>query len=198
MRTWQAIGLVAIVLVFLAVAVTFLTPLVTPAPTPSPTVARPSPTATAAPPKSSPPTAAPATRSPSPSPPATVEALADRLGDALEASDFDALRALIDPAGFFYQLYQTDGTPPITPDQAIDRLKRTTNAPDGRLHVQVQRRPIRARTGFQPPADDYIASTWDLYDNMATERVDLMLKNEAGRWYWSGGLFNAPQPPPGP
>jgi hypothetical protein len=126
--------------------------------------------------------------SPSLAPPATAEQLADRLGDALEASDYVALRALIDPAGFFYQLANTGGGQPITPDETIDRLKRGTI--DGRLRVQVARRPILPRTNAQPPADSYIVSTWLQYDNRPTQRVDLMLKNQSGRWFWSGGLFN--------
>jgi hypothetical protein len=120
----------------------------------------------------------------------TAEQLADALGDALEASDFTILRGLMDPAGFFYQLYQTDGSQPITPDQAIDRIKRGTA--DGKLHVTVQRRPIQPRGQFQPDGDRYIVSTWTQYDNRATQRVDLMLKNEFGRWFWRGGLFGAP------
>jgi hypothetical protein len=120
----------------------------------------------------------------------SAELLADALGDALEASDFTVLRGLMDPAGFFYQLYQTDGSQPITPDQAIDRLKRGTT--DGKLHVTVQRRPIQPRGQFQPDGDRYIVSTWTQYDNRATQRVDLMLKNESGRWFWRGGLFGAP------
>ena len=120
----------------------------------------------------------------------TPEQLSDALGDALEASDFTTLRGLIDPDGFFYQLYQTDGSQPITPDQAIDRIKRGTA--DGKLHVTVQRRPIQPRGQFQPDGDRYIVSTWTQYDNRATQRVDLMLKNEFGRWLWRGGLFGAP------
>src|SRR5260221_3088896 len=42
-------------------------------------------------------------QSPSPSGPATsAEQVADRLPDALEASDFERVRPLIDPAGVFY------------------------------------------------------------------------------------------------
>ena len=120
----------------------------------------------------------------------SAEQLADALGDALEASDFVTLRGLMDPAGFFYQLYQTDGSQPITPDQAIDWIKRGTA--DGMLHVTVQRRPIQLRGQFQPDGDRYIVSTWTQYDNRATQRVDLMLKTEVGRWFWRGGLFGAP------
>lgn len=122
----------------------------------------------------------------------TAEQLADALGDALEASDFTTLRGLMDPDGFFYQLSGTDGSPAITPDQAIDRIKRGTA--DGTLHVTVQRRPIQPRGQFQPDGDRYIVSTWTQYDNRATQRVDLMLKNEFGRWFWRGGLFGAPTP----
>jgi hypothetical protein len=110
------------------------------------------------------------------------------LGDALEASDYVALRALIDPAGFRYQLSGTGGGQPLTPDETIDRLKRGTS--DGKLRVQVDRRPILPRTNFQPEADSFIASTWLQYDNRPTQKVDLMLKNQSGRWYWSGALFN--------
>ena len=136
-----------------------------------------------------------ATTTPTPSlsatgPTTSPEQLADRLGDALEASDFERLRALIDPAGFFYQHSQTGGVQPITADQAIDLFKR--NSAGGTLHVQVQRRPIRPRTGFQPVADDFITSTWMQYEGLASERVDLMLKNETGGWFWSGVLINAP------
>ena len=128
---------------------------------------------------------------PSPSGAATsAEQLADRLADALEASDFERLRALIDPAGFFYQLYQTDGSQPITADQAVDRIKRGTVG--GKLQVTVQRRPLLPRGQFQPDGDLYMVSTWMQYDNRPVQRVDLMLKNESGRWYWRGGLFGAP------
>ena len=124
--------------------------------------------------------------SPTPSVPArSPEELADRLADALEASDVERLRSLMDPAGFFYQLYQTDGSQPITPDQAIDRIRRGTA--DGTLHVTVQRRPLLPRGQFQPDGDRYMASTWLRYDNRPTQRVDLMLKNESGRWYWRAG-----------
>lgn len=130
--------------------------------------------------------------SPTPSGPATsTEQLADQLADALERSDYETLRGLIDPAGFFYQLSGTGGSQSITSDQAIDRFKHGTNAADGKLHVTVQRRPILPRGQFQPDGDSYISSTWMQYDNVTTQRVELMLKNESGRWYWRGGLFNA-------
>src|SRR5437879_2062803 len=90
--------------------------------TPSTAIASPSPTAsaTSTPTPTATSTVAASTAAPSPSPsgPATsAEQLADRLADALEQSDFERLRALIDPAGFFYQLYQTGGSQPITADQ---------------------------------------------------------------------------------
>ena len=80
-----------------------------------------------------------------------------------EGSDFERLRALIDPAGFFYQLYQTDGSQPITADQAVDRIKRGTVG--GKLQVTVQRRPLLPRGQFQPDGDLYMVSTWMQYDN---------------------------------
>ena len=164
--------------------------------TPQDSTALASPTATVARTVTPTPTTAPSvppTASPSPTqaaPAASPEQLADRLADALEASDFERLRTLIDPAGFFYQLYQTDGSQPITPDQAIDRFRRVT--PDGKLRVTVQRRPLLPRGQFQPDGDLYMVSTWMQYDNRPVQRVDLMLKSESGRWYWRGGLFGAP------
>lgn len=155
-------------------------------------LASPTATRTAAPTPTTAPSVQP-TASPSPTSVAAAaspEQLADRLADVLEASDFERLRTLIDPAGFFYQLYQTDGSQPITADQAIDRLRRVTA--DGKLHVTVQRRPLLPHGQFQPDGDLYMVSTWMQYDNRPAQRVDLMLKSESGRWYWRGGLFGAP------
>src|SRR5438309_1390379 len=194
MRTVALVAAVILVIV-LGIGVLYVVRSQTPAST---TLASPTPTTTATPTSAaSMPTATttltppPASPSPSPSGPATsAEQLADRLADALEQSDFERLRALIDPAGFFYQLYQTGGSQPITADQTIDRLKRGTT--DGKLQVTVQRRPLLPRGQFQPDGDLYMVSTWMQYDNRPVQRVDLMLKNESGRWYWRGGLFGAP------
>ena len=196
MRTWQAVVFAAIVLIAAIIAAVVLTQPRSNQATAPPTAALTSPAPTSTSPQTPVPTLPLATQPPTPSssapPPTTAEQLADRLGTALEASDYGALRVLIDPAGFFYQRYQTGGTPPITPDQTIDRLQRGTNTPDGKLHVTVQRRPILPHAEFQPTCDSYVASTWTQYDTLATPRVELLLKNEAGSWYWCGALFSAP------
>lgn len=120
----------------------------------------------------------------------TAEMLADALGDALEASDYTVIRGLIDPDGFIYQLNNTGGSTPITPDQAVDRFKRGTT--DGQLRVTVKRRPIGLRTQLQPDGDRFITSTWLQYDGKATQGVDLILKTETGRWFWRSALFGTP------
>jgi hypothetical protein len=189
MRPWQAIGLVAIVVLVIIVVLVFVLPMRTEAPSSTPVV-RPSPSATATSPPTTAPPPSPAP-SVSPSGPATsAEQLADRLADALEASDFERLGTLMDPAGFIYQQNATGGSTPIPPDQAIDRIKRGTT--DGKLRVTVQRRPLLPRGQFQPDGDLFITSTWLQHDGKPTQRVDLLLKNESGQWYWRSALFGVP------
>ncbi len=117
----------------------------------------------------------------------------DRLAVALEASDYAALRPLITPAGFLGVQNGTGFTgnaPTATPDQVIDRLQRGT--PDGKLRVTVARSPLIRTTGFLPPGDRYVVSTFLQFDGQAQQRVYLVLRSETGTVYWSGALYNAP------
>jgi hypothetical protein len=113
----------------------------------------------------------------------------DRLAVALEASDYAALRPLITPTGFIGAQNGSEGGPPATPDQLIDRLQRGT--PDGRLRVTVARRPLIPTTRFLPPGTWYVRSTFLRFDNQPQQLVFLIIRSENGTVYWSGALYNA-------
>jgi hypothetical protein len=142
----------------------------------------------------------PATAAVSPAVPATTpaatasqdpgERFADDLATALEASDYDRLRGLISPRGWVFALNGSEGSQPLTPDDTISRLRKGTT--DGRLRVQVQRRPLLPRTSSLPPGDVYLRSMWLQFDGH-DQQVDVVLRNESGTWYWSGALFGATQ-----
>jgi hypothetical protein len=164
-------------------------------PSPSPTVATPTATATATP---APTTPAPTVNTNpciagSDNPACPFELFVDRLAVALEASDYAALRPLITLTGFLGVQNGTGFTgnaPTATPDQVIDRLQRGT--PDGKLRVNVLRRPLTRTTTFMPPGSWYVVSTFLQFDNQAQQRVYLILRSETGTVYWSGALYNAP------
>lgn len=118
-----------------------------------------------------------------------AEKLADTLADALEASDYDALRPLISPRGWIFAMNGTEGGQPMTADDTISRLRR--GAADGRLQVRVQRRPVLPRTNGQPPGDSFVQSTWMQFDGRPEQKVDLVVRNQSGAWYWSGALFGS-------
>lgn len=78
----------------------------------------------------------------------------------------------------------------MTPPETIEWLRVRTRA--GSIEAVVSPRPIRPAVTGQLPGDSYILSTWKNFKGFATSNVELMLRNEAGAWYWSGALFNAP------
>lgn len=65
-------------------------------------------------------------------------------------------------------------------------------AKDARLDVSVEARPILPHWDYQPLGDSYVRSVWRNFDNVSQQNVDLILRNEGGRWFWSGALFRAP------
>jgi hypothetical protein len=120
-----------------------------------------------------------------------VEGFVDRLASTLESSDFTALRPLITPSGFVFALNGSEGGPPQQPDAVISRLR--AGATDGKLQVQVMRRPILSRTNFIPPGDFYVKSIWLQFDNQPRQQIYVVVRNEGGTWYWSGALLNVPE-----
>ncbi len=120
----------------------------------------------------------------------SAEVLADALASALAQSDYARLAGLVTPTGWTAGFYQSEGTRPMTPAETIDWLR--GRVPGGRIQTVVQPRPILPRAASQPPGDSYISSIWTNFASTPTQRVELMLRAEAGTWYWSGALFNAP------
>lgn len=129
-------------------------------------------------------TAAPGTGS------SSAEGLADALTSALAQSDYVRLQGLITPTGWQAGFYQGGGAGPMTPTETIDWLR--TRAPGGRIQAVVQPRPILPHAAPQPPGDTYINSTWTNFASTPTQKAELTMRTEAGIWYWSGALFDAP------
>ena len=88
------------------------------------------------------------------------------------------------PRGWFGGFYQSEGTYGMTPQETIDWLRVRTRT--GSLEAVVAPRPLRSAVPGQQPGDAYILSTWNNFKGFATSNVELMLRNEAGTWYWSG------------
>lgn len=156
-----------------------------------------SPTPTASP--SSTPTA---TRSPAPTatPAArTPEELADRLGAALEASDWATLETLISPSGWNAGWWASEGTPSLPPAQAVAWLKQ--GAQNERLDVTVQERPILRTADL---ADPHVASVWRNFDSRSggrrpAQNAWLVFRQEPnGNWYWKTAIYNPLAIPGGP
>jgi hypothetical protein len=200
LRHWGWISLAAVILIALLVAAllrqsgpTSLTS-PSPSPSPSPTVSA-SPTVTASP--TAPPTVAviPSPAATSTSARRSAEDLSERLADALEASDWDRIEKLIAPTGWNAGWWRSEGTPDMTPRQAIDWLKQKTR--DRRLVVTVQRRPILSSSSLpENPSRPYVTSEWREFDNgrdgrLPTQRVLLLFNADAtGFWYWKTAIFN--------
>lgn len=154
------------------------------APSPSPT---PPPSPSPTPPPSASPTSA-AARSP--------EELADRLGAALEASDWAAIEKNIFPSGWNAGWWGSEGTPRMSPAEAIAWLRQGTEA--GRLAVTVEERPIRIR------GEPYVTSAWRNFDSRSggrrpSQNAWLVLRQHTdGNWYWFNATYNPYAMPDGP
>jgi len=160
-----------------------------PASSPTPTASASS-TATASPTPTVTPTAT--TSSPAASPgAASAEDLADALKVALENSDYASLADLVSRAGWTAGSYQAEGTPRMSPQETVDFLR--ARAKDGRLNVTVESRPLLPHETYQPLGDLYVRSIWRDFGTVAEQNVDLVLRNDGGRWFWSGALFRAPR-----
>jgi nitroreductase len=122
--------------------------------------------------------------------PAAPERLADVLASALSRSDYGQLKDLITPTGWTAAFYQSEGTKPLTRDEAIAWLR--SRAAGGTLEAVVQPRPVLDHIASQPPGDRYIRSTWSHFATIATQNVELILRSEGQAWYWTGALFSAP------
>ena len=153
----------------------------------------PSPAASPTPiPSSSPtPTAASSTATASPTATATPQDLADALKVALENSDYASLAELVSRAGWTAGSYQAEGTPRMSPQETIDFVR--ARAKDGRLSATVESRPLLPHETYQPLGDLYVRSIWRDFGTVAEQNVDLVLRNDGGRWFWSGVLFRAPR-----
>jgi hypothetical protein len=161
-----------------------------PATSPTPIPASPSPTSTASPAATvspSPPTASPAAAPGA----ASAEQLADALKAALESSDYARLADLVSRVSWNAGFYQGEGTPHMSPQETVEWLR--ARAKDGRVNLTVESRPLLPHQSYQPLGDFYIRSIWRDFDNVAQQNVDLVLRNDGGRWFWSGALFRAPR-----
>jgi len=156
-----------------------VTPTTVSTPGASPTTASPTPNAGGLTPAASAPGAA------------SAEQLADLLKSALEGSDYARVADLVTRGGWTGGYYQGEGTPHLSPQETIDWLR--TRAKQGRLNVSVEARPLLPRQSFQPAGELYVRSVWRDFDNVVQQNVDLLLHDEAGRWFWSGALFRAPR-----
>jgi hypothetical protein len=150
---------------------------VSPSPTPSPTSnASPNPTLPS-------PTAIP-----TPAAARTPEELADRLGAALEASDWAAIEKLILPSGWSAGWWGSEGTPRMSPAEAVAWLRQGTE--DGRLAVTVEERPIRTRD------EPYVNSVWRNFDSRSggrrpSQNAWLVFRQHTdSNWYWSIAIYN--------
>ena len=162
----------------------------TPIPSSSRTPTAASSTATASPTATSTPT--PTSSSPIASPgAASAQDLADALKVALENSDYASLAELVSRAGWTAGSYQAEGTPRMSPQETIDFVR--ARAKDGRLSATVESRPLLPHETYQPLGDLYVRSIWRDFGTVAEQNVDLVLRNDGGRWFWSGVLFRAPR-----
>jgi glucose/arabinose dehydrogenase len=187
----------ALCLLGLLLMVSCMAPQSAAAPSPSTTIAPATATLTSTP---APATQAPSTAAPTVNPNSCIagsdnpacpfELFVDRLAVALEASDYAGLRPLVTPTGFVGAQNGSEGGPPQTRDQLVERLQKGT--PDGKLRVTVTRRPLIPTTTFLPPGSWYVVSTFSQFDNQAQQKVYLIMRSESGSVYWSGALFNAP------
>jgi hypothetical protein len=160
-----------------------------PSSSPTPTVSA-SPTATVSPAATVTPNAT--TAPPAASPGAvTAEQLADTLKVALENSDYASLADLVSRAGWTAGAYQGEGTPRTSPQETVDFLR--ARAKDGRLNVTVEPRPLLPHESYQPLGEVYVRSIWRDFGAAGEQNVDLVLRNDGGRWFWSGALFRAPR-----
>lgn len=164
----------------------------TPIPAPSSTTAQASPSATSTPAPTATASVNPTTASPAVAPgAATAEQLADALKAALESSDYARLADLSSRAGWTGAFYQGEGTARMSPQETVDWLR--ARAKDARLNVNVEARPLLPHQSYQPLGDFYARSIWRDFDNVPQQNVDLVLRNDGGRWFWSGALFRAPR-----
>jgi hypothetical protein len=144
------------------------------------------------------PTPLPPTATPTPAA-RTPEEFADRLGAALEASDWAAIEKLISPVGWNAGWWASEGTPSLSPAEAVAWLRQGTE--DGRLAVTVDERPIRTRSDGSPP---YVTSVWRNFDSRSGGRrpsqnawLDFRQHTD-GNWYWQTAIYNPLAIPGGP
>jgi len=147
-----------------------------------------------------------ASTSPTPLPPTatptaaarTREELADRLGASLEASDWGAIEKLISPVAWNAGWWASEGTPRLSPAEAIAWLRQGTE--DGRLAVSVDERPIRTQGDGQP----YVTSVWRNFNvrsggRRPSQNAWLGFRQHAdGYWYWHVAIYNPHAIPGGP
>jgi hypothetical protein len=126
------------------------------------------------------------------------EELADRLGAALEASDWAAIEKLISPLGWIAAWTGSEATPGMSPAQAVAWLRQ--GAEDGRLAVTVEERPIRTRNQGPP----YVTSVWRNFDSRSggrrpSQNAWLEFRQHTdGNWYWLIAVYNPYAMPDGP
>ena len=196
---WMVLAAFALLAILVAALARQAGPASVTSPSPSaPPSVTPAATPTASAPPTTLPTVAASTSSPAATPtsaPRSPEELADRLAQALEASDWGRIERLIAPKGWNAGWWRSEGTPDMTPQQAIDWLKQRTR--DGRLAVTVQRRPIRSSSDLpENPPRPYVTSEWRDFDNgrdgrLPTQQVVLLFNTDAaGNWYWQTAIFN--------
>jgi hypothetical protein len=156
---------------------------------PSPTLLQ---TSTASPSATS-----PATATPTPAA-RTPEELADRLGAALEASDWAAIEKLISPVAWNAGWWASEGTPRMSPAETVAWLRQGTE--DGRLAVTVEERPIRTQGDGEP----YVTSVWRIFDSRSGGRPPSQnawlgfRRHTDGNWYWHVAIYNPQAIPGGP
>lgn len=125
------------------------------------------------------------------------EELADRLGAALESSDWVALERLIWPSIWQAGWWGSEATPPMTPAEAVAWLKQ--GAQNERLDVTVTEQPVRTDRN-----EPYITSVWRNFDSRSGGRVPsqdafLVLRPASdGAWYWHLAIYNPYDMPDGP
>ena len=115
------------------------------------------------------------------------------LASALERSDWAAVRRAL-ASKWNPGFYSGEGTRDQSPDEAIAWLQQ--RADNGRLDVQVDRRPTPANDGTDR---QMLNSTWRGFNAYMTtpnrtpvQGVTLYLNNEGGRWLWRTGVFGGP------
>jgi hypothetical protein len=122
--------------------------------------------------------------------PSSAAELARALEEALERSDYVRIAALVSSSGWNGGYYRGSGTPRMSAQETVDWLR--ARAKDGRLNASVEPSPILPHMDYQPLGDSYVRSVWRDFENIAQQNVNLILRNDGGRWSWSGALFRAP------